>query len=486
MKPSKTQYCIKSCPTDDTEQLQLLLNSMAAEGWDLYTMQEAEDEDDGYQFNCIFVKEVFPEDLIREDFSDYFGFKTKMERIMAPKQEPLDICLDIQKKIKDQRAKISKIKSLLDSTSEDSRKHLNDEISVNINELENLKKKLFDMLLPDVMYSKLGEEKMSIMLSEELTELVNPDSEINLLTKIVQVRQDLTEQLGYIIPEVRPKNGESLQANEFVINVRGVQAVKSTCYPGYVMFFKDELKLPKLPNNSIKDTDPITNEKIVWIEEDKAKDFWTEGFDANDYIARLLKYTAIKYADDIVDYSLINKYIETVAMSNLFLIENIIPDFISIGELKYLITNLIKEKVSVKDIIYVFEKINDLASEPGKEDILGGLRRCMARKITASLIDDNSQINIVELSEKSIKTLVGDKNEDNVVKIESSKIEKIVKEIKTKVAEKELKIKDIVLVLPAEIRQVGFLVFTKFIPEIKVAAREEITTDYPSKIICQV
>lgn len=486
MKPSKTQYCIKSCPTDDTEQLQLLLNTMAAEGWDLYTMQEAEDEEDGYQFNCIFVKEVFPEDLTREDFSEYFGFKTKMERIMSPKQEPLDICIDIQKKIKEKRAKIAKIKTLLDSTSEDSRKHLNDEISVNIAELDNLKKQLFDMLSPNVMYEKLGEDKMAIALSEELTELINPDTEINLLTKIVQVRQNLTEDLGYVIPEVKLKNGDCLEANEFIIEVRGTNAVKSACYPGYIMYFKDELNLPKLPKNSIKDTDPVTGEKIVWIEEDKAKDFWAEGYDANEYIARLLKFAAIKYADDIVDYSAINKYIENVAYTNLFLIENIIPDFVSVGELKYLITNLIKERVSVKDIVYVFEKINDLSAEPGKEDILGGLRRCLSRKITASLADENGKINIIEFSEKSIKTLIGDKGEDNIVKIESSKIEKIVRNIKEKTAEKNLKIRDVVLILPSEIRQIGFLVFSKFIPEIRVAAREEITTDYPSEVIAEI
>ncbi|MCR5261729.1 MAG: flagellar biosynthesis protein FlhA [Candidatus Gastranaerophilales bacterium] len=487
MKPSKTQYCIKSCPTDDTEQLQLLLNTMAAEGWDLYTMQEAEaDDEDGYQFNCIFVKEVFPEDLTREDFSEYFGFKTKMERIMAPKREPLDICIDIQKKIKEQRAKIARIKSLLDSTSEDSRKQLNDEISVNINELDNLKKKLFDMLSPAVMYGKLGEDKMAVLLSEELTDLLNPDTEINLLTKIVQVRQNLTDELGFVIPEVRLKNGDCLEANEFVIEIRGTQAVKSACYPGYIMFFRNELNLPKLPKNSIKDTDPITNEKIVWIEEEKAKDFWAEGYDSNEYIARLLKFFSVKYADELVDYSAINKYIETVAMSNLFLIENIIPDFVSVGELKYLITNLIRERVSVKDIVYIFEKINDLVSEPGKEDLLVGLRRCLARKITASLTDKNGEINVVELSEKSINSLIGNKKDGNVVKIESSKIETIVKNLKSKIAEKELQIRDVVLVMPSEIRQIGFLVFSKFVPELRVAAREEITTDYPSKIVAVV
>ncbi|MGN0014955.1 MAG: FHIPEP family type III secretion protein, partial [Candidatus Gastranaerophilaceae bacterium] len=264
MKASKTQYCIKSCPTDDSEQLQLLLNTMSEEGWELYTMHEAEGEDDSYQFNCIFVKEVFPEDVTK-DYSDYYGFTTKMERIMTAKQEPLDLCLDIQKKIKEQRAKIAKIKSLLDSTSEDSRNQLNEEISVNINQLETLKKKLFNCLSPDIMYRKIGEDKLTIMLSEELTELVDPDSEVNLLSKIVQVRQNLTEQLGYVIPEVKPQNGDCLQANEFVINVRGLQTVKSVCYPGFIMYFKDELNTPKLPKNSIKDTDPITGKKIVWI-----------------------------------------------------------------------------------------------------------------------------------------------------------------------------------------------------------------------------
>ena len=66
MKSSKTQYSIKSCPTDDSEQLELLLNSMAEDGWDLYTMHEVESEDEGYEYSCIFVKEVSPEDLFKE------------------------------------------------------------------------------------------------------------------------------------------------------------------------------------------------------------------------------------------------------------------------------------------------------------------------------------------------------------------------------------------------------------------------------------
>jgi len=482
LKPSRTEYCIKSCPSDDTEQLELLLNTMSKDGWELYSMHEAEDDNDGYQFNCIFLREVISDELA-SNYSDLFGFKTKMERIMTPKTEPLDLCLDIQKKISEKRAKISKIKSLLDSTSEDSRKQLNDEISVNIDELDELKKSLYKYLSPEIMYKKIGEDKLSIALSEELSELVDPDSEINLITKIVQVRQNLTDTLGYVIPEVKLINGENLQENEVTINVRGIPAIKATCYPGYIMYFKHELKLEKLPNNTIKDTDPITKRKIVWIEESKTRDFWNRGLDANEFIARLLEHTAISHADEILDYSDVNKFIEIVALQNLYLIENIIPDYVSIGEIKYLLTNLVKEKVSVKDIMYIFEKINDFAGDSTKDDLLGNIRQALARQITLSRVDKDGEIKIIELSDSTISLFSGNDKEENVIKIESKEIEKLVKKLINICDKADLDLKELTIVAPSELRQIISAVMSKFVSNATIVAREEITADYPINIV---
>ena len=50
----KSQYVIKSVPTDDRQALEDLLNEMSESGWDLYTMHEIESED-SFDFNCIFV-----------------------------------------------------------------------------------------------------------------------------------------------------------------------------------------------------------------------------------------------------------------------------------------------------------------------------------------------------------------------------------------------------------------------------------------------
>ena len=60
----------------------------------------------------------------------------------------------------------------------------------------------------------------------------------------------------------------------------------------------------------------------------------------------------MKYVDDLLDYEDIDKYLEVVEKENDFLIENIIPDLLTYSDIKYLLTSLIKEKVSIRNITY--------------------------------------------------------------------------------------------------------------------------------------
>lgn len=485
MKSSVTQYIIKTCPSNDNRALESLLNKMCSDGWELYTIQEAENENDEIVLNCIFSREYSPSEI--PDLTNLFGFQTRMERIMSGKTEPVDICKDIQKKIKEKRARINAIKAQLDVTSEDKRGELNSEISVCLEELENLKKSLYNCMSPASMYDKIGGNKLTLALSEELAELVDPDKEINILTKIVEVRQNLTESLGYVLPEVRLENDDKLRENEFSVNVRGVCSVKTFCFPGFVMFFKDDLKDAKLPKDSITAVDPVTGKDIVWIEEEKCKDYWAQGLEAEDFVARILDYVAVKEVDEILSYSDITVYIEHVATENLFLVENVLPDFLSVSELKYLLSSLIRERVSVKDIVYIFEKINEIADLQKKEDILTALRRMLSRQITAGVTDEDGCVNIISLSEEALKSFDSSNADDeNVLRIESAKAKDVVDKINEIAEKNEMPIRNIVVVTPPKYRLATFLVLSMFIPEIKVMSQDEISRDFDSKIIASV
>ena len=486
MKSTRMQYCIKSVPSDDTYKIESLLNEMSSEGWELYTMHEVEG-DEGFNYNCIFVKEA---EIAQEDEDDEeieFGYKSQMQKIISAQNEPFEKCLDIQTKIKDKRKRINSIKSLIDETTETQRQELNNEMSKNLEELHELKKQLQKTISPEIMLDKIGEDKIKIKLSEENIELVNPDMDANLVAQTVKVRQELTEELGYIIPKIRFENDDTLQANEFEIDVRGVCAAKGVVYCGYKMYFQDDLKLDKPSKDFIKDSDPITGKNILWIPEEKTKDFWAIGYNPSEVIARILEYVCIKNVEEIFDYNDINNYIEIVSETNLYLIENIIPDFVSIAELKYILTSLIKERVSIKDIVYIFEKINDFADEETKEDLLSRVRHSLSRQISKSIANENNLIQAFELSEETVKYLSSKVAGKNVViRIDNSKMKTVVNNIYKVIDKNNINADEIVVIVPMEIRQVTSVVLSQLMPSVKVVAKEEIANGYTLEIYDRV
>ena len=490
-KGIQMQYSIKSVPSDNTKELENLLNEMSQEGWDLYSIHEVETEDD-FQYNCIFAKtgkSLKEED--EEDLVNISTFKSQMEKMLSPTLSPYESCKEIQEKIREQRKKITKIKAQLEAQSETpiskNRQKLNDEMSQGLENLEELRRDLVKTISPDLMYSKIRQEKLSIQLSEEALDLVNPDLGAVLIAETVKLRQKLVEELGYVIPKIVFEGDEKLNAYEFSIKIRGIEVINSFVYPDYVMYFEDDLKLDKKLKDAIYCMDEITGRKIVWIESKKTKDFWQNGLNPAEFITSLLQHVIIKYIDELFDYSDVNHYMEIVEEDNSFLIENIIPEFISVSELRYILANLLREGISLKDIIYIFEKINDFSGEDSKEDLPEKLRLSLSRYISKKVANTEGIIQVFELSDKTYQTLFGQlDSEENVIRIEGSQVEKIAKALFRKVKKYNLDINKLVILAPIEVRHMLFMILAQFISNIKVIAKEEITSDYTIEILDEI
>ena len=184
-KPTRQEFSIKVCPSDEITLLENTLNSMSKEGWDLYSIYES-DNGTKIVYNCIFVREV--ENFYDgKEFEDILGFKSQMEKMLYSKEQPYELCLNIQKKIREKREKIEEIKKFLESAKEDEREFLNEEISKEIDKLNSLKKELKSLLSPSKMVQNLGEERLSINLSEELYCLNNSNSKQNLLVGFPEI-----------------------------------------------------------------------------------------------------------------------------------------------------------------------------------------------------------------------------------------------------------------------------------------------------------
>ena len=484
----KMQYVIKSVPTDDTQALENLLNEMSDEGWDLYTMHEVE-TDTSFDFNCIFMREKQEEDSTDlDDIVNITSFKYRMEKMLAAPSSPYASCKEIQLKISNQKERIKKIKDQLESEhlSPEKKKQLNNQMSDELKQLDILKQQLVNEISPDVMYSTIKEEKFVVNLSEEILEVISMEANDNLLSETVRIRQDLAERLGYVIPHIHFHNSDELMQNEFNIKIHDIEVFRSVVFPECVAFYKEDLKGYKSSEEDIVVTDDITGKKMVWLPKEKAKDFWLQGFTAVEYIGKAIENIAVKEVSDIMDYNDVNKYVEKVIESNSFLVDNIIPDFITASDLKYLLTCLVREQVSIKNIVYIFEKINDYANEPTKEDLLDKVRLALSKQIIKDLAKDG-ELRVIEFSDEIIDKIYsffkGDE-EESIIRIDSADIQGIVstlnKFMKTK------KILAPVIAVPMDIRHMVFVILSEFVQNLTVLAYEELVSNYNIKFIGKV
>lgn len=485
----KMQYVIKSVPTDDKQALEDLLNQMSDEGWDLYTMHEIE-SDTSIDFNCIFTREKQEEQAADlDDIVNITSFKYRMEKMLAAPTSPYESCKEIQLKISNQKDRIKRIKSQLesDNLSIDDKNRLNSQMSDELRQLDALKQALVNEISPETMYSAMKEEKFTVNLSEEILELISLDNANNLLAQTVKIRQELTEKLGYVIPHIHFHNSDELGQNEFSIKIHDVEVLRTVVFPEHIAFYKDELKGYKPDSEDYCVIDELTGRKLIWIHQDKVRDFWLKGMNAVEYIGKAIETIAIKEVSDIMDYNDINKYVEIVMENNSFLVDNIIPDFLTASDLKYLLTCLIREQVSVKNIVYLFEKINDYANEPTKEDLLDKVRLAFSKLIVKDLAD-GKELKVIEFSEETLEKVSAffdlEDEGESIIRIDAGDVQKIADKI-NKIA-KSKKLETPILAVPMDLRHMVFVILSEFVPNITVLAHEELVSECDIKFIAKV
>ncbi len=279
---------------------------------------------------------------------------------------------------------------------------VNADVQSQLGQLESVRQNMQDLVNPNRMYERLGVDVLSLQVGAGLLVIADPDQEGQLLAKIAALRQRVTDELGYILPNIRIMDSSALEANEYLIAIRGNTVATGFVYPGKYMVIADQWDSVKssVPDDAIVGVDPTYQTQAYWVSEEDAKSTKAiTAVDATDVVVTHLQEISRKHVDDVMTKTDVLKLMELVRSQDPTLVNDLVPTIISTSDLRKIFVNLIREKVSIKDIIFIFERLCDYARFSKEPDILSErLRAALGRQICLTNVQEDKVLYALTLS----------------------------------------------------------------------------------------
>jgi flagellar biosynthesis protein FlhA len=212
----------------------------------------------------------------------------------------------------------------------------------------------------------------------------------DLLDRVVMIRRQCALDLGLIVPVIRLRDNIQLKPNEYVIKIKGIEVAN-----GELMFDNYLAMNPGTAEgelDGIKTTEPAFGLPAVWISENQKERAEMMGYtvvDPPSVIATHLTEIIKNHAHELLGRQDVQRLIDNVRENYPALVEDVIPKQLNIGDIQKVLANMLKEGVSIRDMVTIMETLADYAPMTKDTDMLTEyVRQSMKRNITKRFIAD--------------------------------------------------------------------------------------------------
>lgn len=286
---------------------------------------------------------------------------------------------------------------------------ISQDVQSQLGQLDQVKQSMQDLVNPNRMYERLGVDILGLQVGLGLLKIADPEQDGDLLAKIAALRQRVTDELGYIIPNIRIMDSTALGEKEYMISIRGNNVATGSVEPDRVMVISEQWDSTgnPVPQDVITGLDPTYQAQAYWVKPQEAEGMdGITGVTSTDVIVTHLQEAVRKYVDEVMTKTDVLKLMELVKSQDPTLVNDLVPTIISTSDLRKIFVNLIREKVSIKDIIFIFERLCDYARFSKEPDILSErLRAALGRSICLQNATDDGILYTLTLSSEWEKSL---------------------------------------------------------------------------------
>ena len=260
---------------------------------------------------------------------------------------------------------------------------------------------------PERVESILPLDIMELEVGYELIPLVDADSNGELLDRIKSVRRQFALEMGFIVPPLHIRDNLQLKSSEYGILIKGVEVSRGSIMTGRLLAMNPGTIEKEI--DGIQTTEPTFGLPAVWITTSDKQKAQMAGYtvvDPSTVITTHIKETIKRHASELLGRQETQALIDKFKESNPKVIEELIPDVLSLGKVQKVLQNLLKEQISIRDLRTILEQLADYGPNSKDTDILTEyVRQAMARPITKQFQSADGSLSVMTL-DRGVEELI--------------------------------------------------------------------------------
>jgi flagellar biosynthesis protein FlhA len=220
-----------------------------------------------------------------------------------------------------------------------------------------------------------------------------------LLERITQMRINLAREKGLVVPPIRVRDNLRLRPNEYVVKIRGIEVAKGEILPHHYLAIHPQGESG--PIEGIATREPAFNLPAYWVNERQKENAEIAGFtlvDAESVLVTHLSEVVKSHAAELLTRQEVQLLIDQVKRTNQAVVDELIPQSMSIGEVQKVLQNLLMENVPIKDLPLILEALADAVHQVKSiEELTEVVRRKLGRGICKQYLTEDGKLHVLTL-----------------------------------------------------------------------------------------
>lgn len=270
------------------------------------------------------------------------------------------------------------------------KKQADDELQVEEQQIEEVRS-------PESVINLLQVDPIEFEFGYGLIPLADTQQGGDLLDRIIMIRRQCALELGLVVPVIRIRDNIQLKPNEYIIKIKG-----NTVAGGELLINHYLAMSPGFDDDSItgiETMEPAFGLPALWIDEQTKERAELAGYtvvDPPSVVATHLTEIIKKHAHELIGRQETKALVDNVKEMYPVLVDELIPNVMTVGDIQKVLAKLLREKISIRDLVTIFETLADYGTYSKDPEVLTEyVRQSLSRQITQQYTSQGETLRVI-------------------------------------------------------------------------------------------